>query len=111
MKFLVAQIRPSSCCARSQPRPSITHPHSPTPAHSAMEFLVALLEKLGTDRAIALPAAASEAYYATLQRYHGWIVTGVFTAAMKLAPSRWGGRREGGSEYHGSLWPLCSRRQ
>ncbi|KAL4855989.1 Importin beta-like SAD2 [Chlorella vulgaris] len=54
----------------------------------AMEFIVALLDKLYTDRNITLSAAASETYYATLQQYHGWIVTGTFTVALKLVPSR-----------------------
>jgi hypothetical protein len=53
-----------------------------------MEFIVALLDKLYTDRNITLSAAASETYYATLQQYHGWIVTGTFTVALKLVPSR-----------------------
>lgn len=54
----------------------------------AMEFVVALLLKLSQDRDISLSAAASESYYATLQQYHGWIVTGTFTVALKLVPSR-----------------------
>jgi Ca2+:H+ antiporter len=55
---------------------------------SAMEFIVALLERLYADRTIALSTAASEVYYETLQRFHGWIVTGTFTVALKLVPSR-----------------------
>jgi hypothetical protein len=54
----------------------------------AMEFIVALLDRLYTDRQVSLATAASETYYATLQRYHGWIVTGTFTVALKLVPSR-----------------------
>ncbi|PSC73205.1 pleckstrin homology domain-containing family A member 8-like [Micractinium conductrix] len=54
----------------------------------AMEFVVALLEKLYTDRQLTLSQAASETYYATLQHYHGWIVTGTFTLALKIVPSR-----------------------
>lgn len=54
----------------------------------AMQFILALLVKLNQDRFISLSEAASEAYYATLQPFHGWIVTGTFTIALKLAPSR-----------------------
>lgn len=54
-----------------------------------MEFIVALLERLYADRAVSLSTAASEVYYQTLQRFHGWIVTGTFTVALKLVPSRW----------------------
>lgn len=57
-------------------------------SHRAMQFVVALLNKLYTDRQISLSEAASETYYATLQQYHGWIVTGTFTVALKLVPSR-----------------------
>ena len=57
-----------------------------------MEFIVALLDKLHSDRAMPLSTAASETYYTTLQRYHGWIVTGTFTVALKLVPSRWAPR-------------------
>jgi hypothetical protein len=53
-----------------------------------MEFIVAVLRRLHDDRAVGLSAAASETYYQTLQRYHGWIVTGTFTVALKLVPSR-----------------------
>lgn len=48
-----------------------------------------LLERLYADRAVSLSTAASEVYYQTLQRFHGWIVTGTFTVALKLVPSRW----------------------
>jgi hypothetical protein len=63
-------------------------PRCPACSHSAMEFIVALLDRLYTDRQVSLATAASETYYATLQRYHGWIVTGTFTVALKLVPSR-----------------------
>jgi Ca2+:H+ antiporter len=53
-----------------------------------MEFIVALLRRLHTDRSVTLSEAASETYYSTLQQYHGWIVTGTFTVALKLVPSR-----------------------
>ncbi|KAL4433929.1 hypothetical protein ABPG75_000370 [Micractinium tetrahymenae] len=54
----------------------------------AMEFIVALLDRLYTDRQVTLSQAASETYYATLQKFHGWIVTGTFTVALKIVPSR-----------------------
>ena len=53
-----------------------------------MQFIVALLRRLDADREVTLSEAASETYYATLQQYHGWIVTGTFTVALKLVPSR-----------------------
>jgi hypothetical protein len=53
-----------------------------------MEFIVALLDSLQAHPDTSLSQAASETYYATLQRYHGWIVTGTFTLALKLVPSR-----------------------
>lgn len=53
-----------------------------------MTFLVTLLGRLESDRTVTLSAAASETYYATLQCYHGWIVTGTFNVALKLVPSR-----------------------
>lgn len=54
----------------------------------AMQFIVALLGRLERDRAVTLSQAASETYYSTLQQYHGWIVTGTFTVALKLVPGR-----------------------
>ncbi|KAH7619947.1 hypothetical protein Ndes2526B_g05192 [Nannochloris sp. 'desiccata'] len=54
----------------------------------AMQFVVALLHRLAQDRNISLSDAASETYYSTLQQYHGWIVTGTFTVALKLVPGR-----------------------
>jgi hypothetical protein len=54
----------------------------------AMEFLSTLIRRLAGDADASLAAAASEAYCATLQRYHGWLVTGTFTVALKLVPAR-----------------------
>ncbi len=54
----------------------------------AMQFVVALLHRLAKDREVSLSEAASETYYSTLQQYHGWIVTGTFTVALKLVPGR-----------------------
>jgi len=53
-----------------------------------MEFIVTLLNRLYADRQVSLSNAASETYCATLQHFHGWIVTGTFTVALKLVPSR-----------------------
>ena len=53
-----------------------------------MEFVVALLLKLADDKTLSVSTAASEAYYATLQKFHGWVVTTTFTVALKLVPSR-----------------------
>lgn len=75
-----------------------------------MEFIVALLDRLQADRQVSLAAAASETYYATLQQYHGWIVTGTFTVALKLVPSRYieQGVREG---CHGVLIHACEEKE
>lgn len=54
----------------------------------AMQFVTALLLRLTQDREVPLSTAASETYYATLHQYHGWLVTGTFTVALKLVPSR-----------------------
>lgn len=64
-----------------------------TSSRRAMIFVVGLLQRLLDHPEETLSAAASEAYYATLQKYHGWIVTGTFTVALKIVPSRcapWG---------------------
>ena len=53
-----------------------------------MIFVVGLLQRLLDHPEETLSAAASEAYYTTLQKYHGWIVTGTFTVALKIVPSR-----------------------
>ncbi len=49
---------------------------------------MALLQKLAGDKGMSVSTGASEAYYATLQKYHGFIVTTTFTVALKLVPSR-----------------------
>jgi hypothetical protein len=54
----------------------------------AMIFVTELLKLLCTDLEMTLSAAASQAYGATLQQYHGLIVKTTFTVAMKLVPSR-----------------------
>ena len=54
----------------------------------AMEFVLKLLERLMEDQDVSLSTAATETYYETLQQYHGWIVTGTFTVALQLVPSR-----------------------
>ncbi|KAK9824601.1 hypothetical protein WJX72_011621 [[Myrmecia] bisecta] len=56
----------------------------------ALQFLTDLLRRLYEDRAIAVSTAASDAYYATLHQYHGWITSSAFILALKLAPSREG---------------------
>jgi hypothetical protein len=79
-----------------------------------MEFIVALLERLESDRAATLSEAASETYYATLQRFHGWIVTGTFTVALKLVPSREtfllkaGGEGGGEEETYAEMRAFCA---
>lgn len=54
----------------------------------AMQFIVALLGRLQRDPGTEVSTAVGEAYAETLQRFHGWIVSGTFTVAFKLVPSR-----------------------
>ena len=63
-------------------------PQRLTSGRRAMIFVVGLLHRLLDQPEETLSVAASEAYYATLQKYHGWIVTGTFTVALKIVPSR-----------------------
>jgi Glycolipid transfer protein (GLTP) len=51
-----------------------------------MEFVVAMLQRLHDDVDLPLPQAASEAYYATLHQYHGWITSAAFIVALKAIP-------------------------
>lgn len=51
----------------------------------AMEFVVAMLQRLHDDQQMPLPQAASDAYYATLHQYHGWITSAAFTVALKVS--------------------------
>jgi Glycolipid transfer protein (GLTP) len=50
-----------------------------------MEFVVAMLQRLHDDLEVPLPQAASEAYYATLHQYHGWITSAAFIVALKAS--------------------------
>lgn len=56
----------------------------------AMKFILHLLDTLQKDKESSLSEIATQAYYDTLQQYHGWIVTGTFTVVLKLVPSREG---------------------
>ena len=42
-----------------------------------------MLQRLHDDLELPLPQAASEAYYATLHQYHGWITSAAFIVALK----------------------------
>lgn len=53
-----------------------------------MEFIIDLLKTLETDKDSSLSEIATKTYYETLQKYHGWLVTGTFTVVLKLVPSR-----------------------
>ena len=53
-----------------------------------MEFIITLLQNVQENKTASLSEIASETYYSTLQRYHGWIVTGTFTVVLKFVPSR-----------------------
>eukprot|EP00246_Nothoceros_aenigmaticus_P014954 TRINITY_DN595_c0_g2_i3.p1 TRINITY_DN595_c0_g2~~TRINITY_DN595_c0_g2_i3.p1 ORF type:complete len:178 (+),score=36.16 TRINITY_DN595_c0_g2_i3:66-536(+) len=54
----------------------------------AMDFLVELFHNLLSHPDWTLSQAASEAYIATLKKWHGWIASAAFTVAMKLVPDR-----------------------
>lgn len=55
-----------------------------------MQFVLALLDHIRDPnyRDKTLSEIATETYYETLQKYHGWIVTGTFTVILKLVPNR-----------------------
>ena len=60
-----------------------SHSCSSPDVYRAMEFVVAMLQRLHDDLELPLPQAASEAYYATLHQYHGWITSAAFIVALK----------------------------
>lgn len=55
-----------------------------------MQFVLALLDHIRDPNYThkTLSEIATETYYETLQKYHGWIVTGTFTVILKLVPNR-----------------------
>jgi hypothetical protein len=53
-----------------------------------MEFIAVLLQSLEEDRTSSLSDLASKTYQQTLYPYHGWLVSGTFTVALKFAPGR-----------------------
>lgn len=54
----------------------------------AMEFMLAILQRLYADRAASLGTAVQETYAATLMQYHGFFASTAFTLAFKFVPSR-----------------------
>ncbi|EFJ13785.1 hypothetical protein SELMODRAFT_234738 [Selaginella moellendorffii] len=54
----------------------------------AMDFLMNLFDNLLRHPDWTMTQASTEAYAATLKKYHGWIASGAFTMAMKLTPER-----------------------
>ena len=50
----------------------------------ATEFILLLLKRLHDDREVALPTAASEVYYQTLNKYHTWYTSAAFTVVLKV---------------------------
>lgn len=54
----------------------------------AMEFMVAIISNLQSDPAATMYSAVSEAYGATLKKFHGYLVYGTFTVALNLVPSK-----------------------
>eukprot|EP00002_Diphylleia_rotans_P025980 TRINITY_DN5157_c0_g1_i1.p1 TRINITY_DN5157_c0_g1~~TRINITY_DN5157_c0_g1_i1.p1 ORF type:complete len:204 (-),score=59.83 TRINITY_DN5157_c0_g1_i1:103-714(-) len=53
----------------------------------ALEFIAKLLQEV-LAKPDELTTLASNAYYATLANYHGWVVRGVFTMALSAVPYR-----------------------
>jgi hypothetical protein len=53
----------------------------------ATEFILLLLKRLHDDREVALPTAASEVYYQTLNKYHTWYTSAAFTVVLKVQRS------------------------
>eukprot|EP00117_Sycon_ciliatum_P017554 scpid76336/ scgid16503/ Pleckstrin homology domain-containing family A member 8; Phosphatidylinositol-four-phosphate adapter protein 2; Serologically defined breast cancer antigen NY-BR-86 len=53
----------------------------------ALEFILVFLQKV-IEGEQDLTKAANAAYAASLKRYHGWIVSGIFSLAMKAVPYR-----------------------
>jgi Ca2+:H+ antiporter len=54
----------------------------------AMRFVLALLAALCERPEEPLPALASEAYYATLNPYHGYLASAAFALALRFVPDR-----------------------
>eukprot|EP00250_Pteridium_aquilinum_P002639 c12864_g1_i1 orf=122-742(+) len=54
----------------------------------AMDFLVTLFGNLLKYPDWTMSQAATDAYNATLKKWHGWIASSAFTVALKLVPER-----------------------
>eukprot|EP00877_Chromochloris_zofingiensis_P001106 jgi/Chrzof1/10997/Cz05g19300.t1 len=54
----------------------------------AMEFTVAILQRLHDDATSSLSTIVSETYYATLNKFHGFFASSAFSVAFKFVPSR-----------------------
>ncbi|KAL3685360.1 hypothetical protein R1sor_003382 [Riccia sorocarpa] len=54
----------------------------------AMDFLVELFRNLLANQNWTMHQACTEAYAATLKKWHGWVASAAFTVAMKLVPDR-----------------------
>ncbi|XP_062159145.1 glycolipid transfer protein 3-like isoform X2 [Alnus glutinosa] len=52
----------------------------------AMDFTLALLQKLATDPEQSMEEAVEESYNITLKPWHGWISSAAFKVALKLVP-------------------------
>jgi hypothetical protein len=79
--------------------------------HRAMEFTVRILQMLMDNQSATLSAIITEAYTETLYKFHGYIVSGVFTVCDNLhssATSTWFDRPVA-CRWHSSLFPQESR--
>ncbi|KAL2633993.1 hypothetical protein R1flu_005472 [Riccia fluitans] len=54
----------------------------------AMDFLVELFRNLLAHQDWTMHQACTEAYVATLKKWHGWVASAAFSVAMKLVPDR-----------------------
>ncbi|CAN6462084.1 unnamed protein product [Victoria cruziana] len=77
----------------------------------AMDFLVQMFNNLNEHSEWTMPQASSDAYGKTLKRWHGWVASTTFTAAVKLAPERKKFMEiigEGGGDVDGDIRSFCA---
>lgn len=65
-----------------------TRPTNSTLRHSAMEFMIGILRRLGDQPDASLSDIVYETYRATLQRFHGFLASSAFSVAFAFVPSR-----------------------
>ncbi|XP_031484112.1 glycolipid transfer protein 1-like [Nymphaea colorata] len=77
----------------------------------AMDFLVQMFCNLIEHAEWTMPQACSDAYSKTLKKWHGWVASTTFTAAMKLAPERKKFMEiigEGGGDLNADIRNFCT---